>query len=127
SGDHGDARAQLHETITRLAALMARPTPKRAWRLAFSAPVVELQGRLADSQGERQAAIAALAAFMNDVRLYESQGGVVPQLDAIKIAGTGVTQGDLLARAGHAERAREAWLSAAARVRPIAERLNPAA
>ena len=64
---------------------------------------------------------------MSDVRLYESQGGVVPQLDAIAIVSACVTQGDLLAAAGRTVQAREAWQSAAARIRPIAERLNPAA
>jgi len=126
-GDREAARAQLHGASAQLGALMARPIPKRVWRIAYSALIAELQGRLADSEGERKAATATLAAFMADVRLYESQGSVVPQLDAIKIAATGVTQGDLLAQAGHAAQAREAWLSAAARVRPIAEHLNPAA
>jgi len=61
------------------------------------------------------------------VRLYESQGSTVPQGDAILIAGAGVMEGDLLAQAGHGEQAREAWQAAATRVRPIAERLHPAA
>ena len=126
-GDREAARTQLREASTRLAALMAHPMPKRVWRLSYSARVTELQGRLAGSEEERKAATAALAAFMDDVRLYESQGGVVPQLDAIAIASTGVTQGDLLATAGRAEQARAAWQSATARIRPIAERLNPAA
>jgi len=126
-GDREAARAQLQGARTRLAALMARPIPKRAWRLAYSAVVAELQGRLADSEIEGQAATAALAAFMADVRLYESQGGVVPQQDTIKIATAGVTQGDLLARAGEGERASEAWQAAAERIRPIAEHLNPSA
>lgn len=127
AGDREAARTQLREASSRLATLMARPTPKRAWRLAFSSRLVELQGRLAASPDERQAATAALAAFMADVHLYESQGGVVPQLDAIKIAAAGLTQGDLLAQAGRPEQARQAWLSAVTRIRPIAARLNPAA
>jgi hypothetical protein len=126
-GDREAARTRLHEASAALATLMARPVPKRAWRLVYSALVARLQGRLADSQDERQTATTALAAFMTDVRLYESQGGVVPQQDAITIAGAGVMQGDLLAQAGHAAQAREAWLSATARIRPIAERLDPAA
>jgi len=126
-GDHESARTQLREASARLGALMARPVPKRAWRLSHSARVAELRGRLAASEEERQAAIDGLAAFMANVRQYESQGGIVPQLDAILIASAGVTQGDLLATAGHTEQARQAWLSAAARVRPIAEHLNPAA
>ncbi|MFL6682034.1 MAG: protein kinase domain-containing protein [Burkholderiaceae bacterium] len=126
-GDREGARAQLKETSAHLAALMARPMPKRVWRLSYSAHVAELRGRLSDNEDERRAASAALAAFMADARLYESQGGVVPQFDAIRIASAGVIQGDLLAQAGHAEQAREAWLSATARIRPIAERLNSAA
>jgi serine/threonine-protein kinase len=126
-GDREAARTQLREASDQLATLMARPIPKRAWRVTYSARISELKGRLADSEYERDAATTALATFMTDVRLYESQGGVVPQLDAILVASAGTTQGDLLSRAGHAEQARDAWLSAAARVRPIAERLNPAA
>ena len=126
-GDREAARAQLQGAKTRLAELMARPIPKRFWRLTYSARVADLQGRLATGDEERKGANAALAGFMTDVRLYEAQGGVVPQLDAILVAGAGVTQGDLLAQAGRGAQAREAWLSAAARVRPIAERLNPAA
>ena len=121
------ARTQLKEASARLTALMARPMPKRVWRLWYSARIAELQGRLANDDDERNAATAALDAFMADLRVYESQGGVVPQLDAIRIASAGLTQGDLLATAGRAAQAREAWQAAAARIRPIAERLSPAA
>ena len=126
-GDREAARAQLREARARLTALMARSIPKRVWRLSYSARVADLQARLADNEGERKAAMSALATFMADVRLYESQGGVIPQLDAIQIAGAGATQGDLLASAGNDQQAHEAWLAAATRIRPIAERLNPAA
>ena len=128
--DHGDragAREQLRQASAGLAALMARPTPKRAWRLTHNSRITEVRGRLADSDEERAAAVTALAAFMADLRLYESQGGVVPQLDAMLIASAGLMQGDLLARAGRTDQAREAWQSAAHRIRPIAEQLNPAA
>ena len=126
-GDREHARTQLQEASKQLAMLKARPVPKRVWRLSYTARLAELQGRLADSEDERHAATTALAAFMADVRLYEAQGGVVPRLDAIAIANAGVTQGDLLAAAGRTAQAREAWESAAERIRPIAERLNPAA
>jgi serine/threonine-protein kinase len=126
-GDRADAREQFRQAGERLARLMTRPTPKRAWRLSHSARIAELRGQLADSDAERAAATTALAAFLADVRLYESQGGAVPQLDLALIASAGLVQGDLLARAGHADPARDAWESAANRIRPIAERLNPAA
>jgi serine/threonine-protein kinase len=127
TGDRPAARAQLEATSRPLAALMARTVPKRVWRLSYTAHIVDLRGRLADGEDEREAATAALAAFMADMRLYESQGGVIPQLDAILIASAGVTQGDLLAAAGRTAQARDAWQSAVARIRPIAERHNPAA
>jgi eukaryotic-like serine/threonine-protein kinase len=126
-GDREAARTQLQQTNVRLAALLARPMPKRVWRLSYTARTAELQGRLAVSDDERKAATTALAAFRADVHLYESQGSTVPQGDAILIAGAGVMEGDLLAQAGHGEQAREVWQAVAARVRPIAERLNPAA
>ena len=126
-GDRKGAREQLRQASTRLAALMARPTPKRAWRLSHKAHIVALQGRLASSDEERLAAVSALAAFLADVRLYESLGGEVPQMDVVLIGNTSLVQGDLLADAGRTDQAREAWQAAANHVRPIAERLNPAA
>ncbi len=128
--DHGDregARDLWRQASARLAALMARPTPKRAWRLSHSARIAELRGRLADTDAERATAAAALAAFVTDVQLYESQGGVVPMLDTILVASAGLAQGDLLARAGQAGPARAAWQAAAERIRPTAEHLIPAA
>jgi hypothetical protein len=48
-------------------------------------------------------------------------------LDALSISRAGLMLGDLLARDGHADQAAAAWKAAATRVRPIAERLDPAA
>jgi len=126
-GDRSGARAPLQQAAARLATLMARPTPKRAWRLSDSAHIAELRGRLADTDAERAEETAGLTAFMADVGRYESEGGIVPQVDQVLIAAAGLALGDLLARAGRLEPAREAWQSAASRVRPIAERLIPAA
>ena len=126
-GDRAAARDQLHQASARLAALMARHTPKRAWRLTHSARVAALGGQLADSDAERDAAETALAAFQADLRSYANEGGVVPQLDATLIAEADLVHGDLLARAGRMDQARAVWQSAAARIRPIAERLIPAA
>ena len=52
---------------------------------------------------------------------------MVPHLDALAVCGASLVDGDLLARAGHADQARAVWQAAADRVRPIAERLIPAA
>ena len=126
-GDRAGAREQLRQAQTRLASLMARPAQKRAWRLSHNGRVAEVRAGLADTDAERAAADAALAAYLADVRKYESEGGVVPQLDATVIGGVGLMHGDLLTHAGHADQARDAWRIAADRIRPIADRLVPAA
>ena len=126
-GDREGARAQLHQAGTRLEALMARPTPKRLWRLLYGARLAEMRGRLADTAEERAAAETSLAALEADVRLYESQGGVVPPMDTVAIGSAGLVHGDLLARAGHVDQAQVAWQTAARRERPPAEQLIPAA
>ncbi len=128
--DHGDvvgAREQLRQASALQATLMARPTPKRAWRLTHQGRIAEARGRLAASADERAAAQASLAAYMVDVHHYESEGGVVPSLDAVLIASAGLMQGDLLAGTAHPEQARAAWQSAASRIRPLAEKFLPAA
>ncbi len=126
-GDQAAARERLHDASSRLAALMAHHTPKRAWRLTHSARVAALAGRLADNDAERAAAGKSLANFEAGLRSYESDGGVVPQLDATLVGDAGLVRGDLLARAGQTDQALEAWRLAAARIRPVAERLIPAA
>ena len=127
TGDRENAREQLRQASARLATLMARPTPKLDWRLGRTGRLLVLRGRLAESDEERAATVVALAAFLADVRLYESQGGMLPQGDAIVFASAGLVYGDLLTHAGRGNQAREAWQAAASRVRPIAERLIPAA
>jgi serine/threonine-protein kinase len=126
-GDMISAREQLRQATARQAMLMARPTPKRAWRLTHQGRIAEARGRLADSDEERATAQVSLAAYMTDVHQYESGGGVVPSLDTVLIASAGLMQGDLLARAGHPEQAHAAWQAAATRIRPLAEKLLPAA
>jgi tetratricopeptide (TPR) repeat protein len=121
------AREQLREASKRQAMLMARPTPKRAWRLTHQGRIAEARGRLAVSDDERAGAQADLTAYMVDVHHYESEGGVVPPLDAVVIASAELMQGDLLVRGGHPELARAAWQSAANRIRPLADKLLPAA
>ena len=93
----------------------------------MTALTVGLRGRLADTDEDRAAATVALASFLADVRLYESQGSMLPQQDAVLVAGAGLVYGDLLARAGRDDQAREAWQTAGNRIRPIADRMIPAA
>ena len=126
-GDSVGAREQLRQASAREATLMAGPTPKRAWRITYQGRIAEAAGRLANSDAERAAARAGLLAYMDDVARYESGGGVVPALDAVVIVSAATVQGDLLARAGLPQQARDTWQSAADRIRPVANRLLPAA
>jgi serine/threonine-protein kinase len=126
-GDLAGAREQLRQANAHQMALMARPTRKRAWRIPQQGRIAEVFARLADTDNERAKARANLEAYMADVHRYESEGGAVPPLDAVLIASVGLAQGDLLARAGLATQARDAWQAAANRIRPIAERSLPSA
>ena len=127
TGDREHARQQLRQASAGLATLMARPLPLRDWRLGQTAHILEVRGRLADSDEERAAATSALTDFLADVRLYESQGSTLPLYDVVLVATAGLTYGDLLANAGRVDKAGEAWQSAANRIRPIADHLIPAA
>ncbi|MBC7663799.1 MAG: serine/threonine protein kinase [Caulobacter sp.] len=126
-GDLAGAREHLRQASALQATLMARPTPKRAWRLTYQGRLAEARGLLAANGDERAAARAGLAAYMDDVHRYESEGGVVPPFDAVLIASAGLMQGDLLARDGQAAQARDAWQAAANRIRPLADRSLPSA
>lgn len=126
-GDIAGAREQLRQASAREAQLLARPTPKRAWRITHQGRIAEARGRLAETDEERATARAGLAAYMADVRKYEAEGGVVPTLDAVLIASAGLMQGDLLSRAGLSTQAHDAWQSAADRIRPVADKLLPSA
>ena len=127
SGDRAGARAALATASGLLDVLLNRPTPKRAWRLAYKGREDILRARLADSPAEAAEAKAALAAYLADIGRFELRGGQVPALNQAMVADAGLQLGDLLARSGDAAGAQRAWQEAAARLRPLAERLNPAA
>ena len=127
SGDHAGARAELAAADGLLDALLKRPIPKRAWRLIYKGRAFGLQARLADSPGEAAAARAGLEAYLADVAKYERQGYEVPAGSAYAVAEANISLGDLLARTGRTAQAQDAWRAAAARLRPLAEQLIPAA
>jgi serine/threonine protein kinase len=126
-GDRDAAREQLRQASAGLASLLARPTPKRSWRLVRSGRIAELRARLADTPEARAQADAGLADYLADVHRYETDGGVVPAFDQQIIAAAVLARGDLLASAGQPPQARALWQAGATRLRPSAERLIPAA
>ena len=125
-GDDAGARTELASARTTLAGLMARPIPKRVWRLGHGGRVAILQARLAASPAEVAAAQAALAAYMTNVTDYEHQGSEIPAENNLTVADAEITLGDLMQRTGQPQAAEAAWRDAAARLRPQAEHLLPA-
>ena len=127
TGDHAGARTALATAEKGLDDLLRRPVPKRAWRLNYKGRAFVLRARLADSPAESAAARAGLEAYLADVTQYEHQGFEVPAGNAHTVADADLALGDLLAKAGQTAPAREAWRRCAARLRPLAEQLIPAA
>jgi len=126
-GDIAGARGELANARSTLAALMARPIPKRVWRLGHAGRVAVLQARLAASPAEAAAAQSALAAYQADVANYEHQGSEIPAENLLTVAEAEIALGDGLQRAGQPQPAEAAWREAATRLRPQAEHLLPAA
>ncbi len=126
-GNMAGARAALATGTTLLDRLMAHPIPKRSWRLTQSGHLVELRARVAATPTEMTSADQALAAYLADILKYEQEGSQVPSQDVLAVATAGLAHGYLLSKLGHADAAQAAWQSAAARLRPLAEHLSPAA
>ena len=128
--DHGDmagARAQYDAIVAPLAKLMARKIIKRSWRITQTGHALELRSRLAATPDEIAGATRALTDYLADVVRYEQEGSEVAVPDLVIVGTIGLRLGDLQARAGHADAARATWQTAARRLRPVAEQLNPAA
>jgi serine/threonine protein kinase len=123
-GDRDGARAQSEAASDTLARLMARPIPKRSWRVRFAGLLATLQARLASTPAESGAAQRRLAAYLADVANYEREGSEISMLDTGVVADADIAYGDLLAQHGQDKQARVAWQSAAAQLRPLAEHLN---
>jgi hypothetical protein len=126
-GDLAGARSTLATATTILDQLMARPIPKRGWRLTQTGHVVALRARLATSPKEIVDADRTLAAYLADIQKYENEGSQVPSQDMLAVASVGLAYGDLQSKLAHPEAAQVAWRSAAARLRPLAEHESPAA
>jgi tetratricopeptide (TPR) repeat protein len=127
TGDRDAAKAELGTATDIIARLMARPVPKRHWRIRLSGHALVTRARLATTPAEAAAVERQLAAYLADIETYVREGNELSTRDQSVIADTGLVYGDLLMKRGQADEARAAWQAAAARLRPLAERLNPAA
>jgi hypothetical protein len=119
-GDLEGVRAQLALVEPWVVRLMAKPEPKRGWRIGLVGHVTMLRGAIARTPAEVAAAERALAAYLADVRRFVADGGVVTLEEIVPIALDGIVEGDLLARLGRDADARAAWSEAARSLRPLA-------
>ncbi len=126
-GNRDGARSEYAAAQDLLAGLMAEPMPKRQWRIHTSGRLAVLRARLATTQSEVAAAEQGLAAYLADVAKYEHEGNEFSARDLTVIASADLMQGDLSMAHGRVDEANSAWRSAATRLRPQAEHLNPAA
>jgi serine/threonine-protein kinase len=126
-GDLAGVRAQLARVEPAVAGLMAKPGPKRGWRIGLVGHVAYLRGAIARTPAEMASAQAAIAAYLVDIRRYEADGSIVPMEDIVPLADNGLVEGDLLVKLGHDDAARAAWQEAARRLRPIADMGEPRA
>ena len=126
-GDHDGARSELAAAQDLLRNLMSQPVPNRSWRIHASGRLAVLRASLATQPAEVSAAEQGLAAYLLDVTKYEHEGNEVSARDVTVIANADLTRGNLLMARGHTDEAHSAWRSAASRLRPLAEHLNPAA
>ena len=127
TGDRQGAKAELEAASEIMARLMARPITKRRWRIREVGHMATLRSDLALTPAETAQAQHELAAYLADVQQYERDGGEVSTRDIDVISEAGLAYGDILMKNGSAREAQTAWKSAAARLRPLAEHLNPAA
>jgi serine/threonine-protein kinase len=126
-GDLEGVRAQLAAVEAPIARLAATKGARRAWRIGLVAHATRLRGAVARSPGEIAAAERALAAFLADVRRFESDGNIITMEEAVQIPGNGLVEGDLVAWLGRAADARAAWIEAARRLQPLAAKGEPRA
>jgi serine/threonine-protein kinase len=126
-GDLAGARVALAAGTTILDSLVARPRPKRGWRITQTGRVVALRARLATSATEQAAAEQGLARYLADVAAYEHDGDQVTAQDIIVVADAELANGDLLRARGDAHGAALSWQAAATRLLPEAEHLSPEA
>ena len=127
AGDRDAAATEFvaaSEIVTRL---MARPIPKRPWRIRQMGHLAALRTRLATTPAQTAEAERVLATYLSDMTKYEHEGNEVSMQDQPVIAEAQLLYGDLLMKRGQENEARTTWQAAVARLRPAAEHFRPAA
>jgi serine/threonine-protein kinase len=104
-----EARALHARDAAPLATLLARPLPRRSWRLGDVSRSAQLDGLLAVDAAAREQAVQRLEAYRSDVARFKAEGNTLSVGDAGSVAGALLVLGDLHARAGRTAPAQAAW------------------
>ena len=106
----GRFRTLVVERTEPLARLLARPSPKRNWRVTAAARSAQLDARLAASPADRARAVQALEAWRADIaRFRATAGSALSASDYYTLGTTMLTLGDLYATLERRDDARTAW------------------
>lgn len=123
--DVAAARALLADIEPGLKQLMAAATPRHDVRIGLSGSAAALRALTARTPGEQQRALAGLAAYLEDIQRYESEGNVLTAREVASIGEVEISYGDLLAATGRQAEARAAWSDVLRRLQPDAARRRP--
>jgi serine/threonine-protein kinase len=108
-GDADGARALHAQDAEPLARLLARPSPKRNWRISEAGISARLDGRLATTLEERTKAIAGLEAYRADVARFQHDGSELTAGERVNVAGALLELGDLYDAQARPADARASW------------------
>jgi serine/threonine-protein kinase len=117
-GDAAGARALHAQDAEPLARLLARPSPKRNWRISEAGTSAWLDGRLATTATERDKAVAALEAYRADVARFQQSGSTLTVTERATVADAMLLLGDLQAARQRPGDARAAWEESARALGP---------
>jgi serine/threonine protein kinase len=108
-GRPDEARALHAPDAASLATLLARPLPRRSWRLYDASRCAQLDAALAADAPARLQALQRLQDYRVDVARFLEAGNSLSVSDVASVASALLVLGDLHAREGRTALAREAW------------------
>jgi tetratricopeptide (TPR) repeat protein len=107
-----EARALHAQDAEPLAKLLARPLPRRSWRVIDAARGAQLDALLATDGPARARALQRLVDYRADITRFQAAGNSLSFSDVANVAGALLALGDLHALEGRAAAAHDAWAEA---------------
>jgi len=124
-GHAQEARALHAPDAALLAKLLARPLPRRSWRLLDASVCAQLDAQLAADAPARAQALKRLQDYRADVARFLQAGDSLSVGDVVSVAAALLALGDLHASDGRAAQAREAWEDGLNRLGPRSDADTP--